>query len=132
MENRAHIPGPITTAQLRELEYSPESGVLPLNASSRALEASRIIKTSAGKLYGVSIFNNKNAAQFIQLFDANVLPADGQVPVAVFTVATVANLGLYFGSVGRAFEQGIVICNSSTLATKTLGSADCWFDAQFV
>lgn len=132
MENRAHIPGPLSDAQLDELADSHRSGVLPLNESSRALEASHIVKHVGGKLYGLSVYSNKGAAQFIQLFDMDALPADGAIPVAVFTVATVANLGLYFGSVGRAFEQGIVVCNSSTAATKTIGSADCWFDAQYV
>ena len=133
MENTACIPGPLSDAQRQELKDVNQSGILPLNVSTKALAASLVIKPVAGKLYGVSVLNTKGSAQFIQLFDAAALPTDGQVPVAVFTVPTgPTNLGLYFGSVGRAFEQGIVICNSSTSATKTIGSADCWFDAQFI
>ena len=32
---------------------------------------------------------------------------------------------------GREFESGLVICNSSTDATKTIGSADTFFDVQY-
>lgn len=132
MENTSRIPGPLSDIQLTELQEAHRSGVLPANRSSVALAASLIIKPSGGKLYGLSVYSNKGTSQFIQLFDANALPADGQIPVAVFTVLTIANLGIYFGSVGRSFEQGIVVCNSSTAATKTIGAADCWFDAQFI
>lgn len=132
MSNPALIPGPLSSAQLRELRDSVESGVLPENASSRALEASRIVKPFGGKLFGLSVYSSNGAAQFIQLFDANVLPDDGAIPTFVLKVEASDNLGLYFGSVGRAFEQGIVVCNSSTADTKTIGSADCWFDAQYI
>lgn len=127
------IPGPLSDAQIRELVNANVSGVLPLNAFSAALEVQHTIKASAGKLYGVSVLNTNAAARFILLFDAKGTVANGAIPVAVFTAAAgPANLGLYFGSVGRAFEQGIVIANSTTSSTLTLGSADSWFDAQFV
>jgi len=59
------------------------------------------------------------------------VPANGAVPVAVFTVATVANLAVNWIP-GRTFRRGIVICNSSTGPTLTIGAADCFFDAQYV
>ena len=104
---------------------------LPVSASSLALSQFLVVKAGPGTLYGVSVYNNKAGAQFIQLFDAIGAPASGAVPVATFTVPTVSNLGLYWGSVGRWFNIGIVIANSSTVATQTAGSADTWYDAQY-
>lgn len=107
-------------------------GGFPCNSTSNALENSRVVKSGAGLLYGFSGFNNKAGSQFIQVFDASAVPADGAVPVFVMTVPTVANFSVSWGTVGRAFSRGIVLVNSSTAATKTVGSADCWFDVQYV
>lgn len=104
----------------------------PLNSTSNALEAFRIVKSGSGTLYGFSGFSNRGTAQFIHVYDALSLPADGAVPVFVMTAPTVQNFSVFWGDVGRFFQQGIVIGNSSTLATKTIGSADCWFDAQYI
>lgn len=132
MENPAHVPGPVSEIQLIEFQGLYASSSLPLNETSDALEASHVIKTVGGKLFGVSVYNNNAAARFVQLHDARALPANGAVPAVVATVATIANLGLYWGSVGRAFEQGIVIALSTTAATLTIAGADGFFDAQFI
>jgi hypothetical protein len=105
---------------------------LPDNASSGALSQFLVVKSGAGKLYGASILSTKAGSQFIQIFDSTGPPASGAVPVFVATVSGSSNLGLYWGSVGRWFSRGIVIANSSTSATQTAGSADCWFDAQYI
>lgn len=104
----------------------------PLNVSSNVAESSHVIKAGAGRLFGFSVYNSAAAAQFIQLHDAEKLPADGAVPVFVAKAATVANLAVFWGDWGRFFNRGIVVCNSSTFATKTLGAADCFFDAQYL
>lgn len=109
-----------------------EAPGIPLNSTSNALENSRIVKAGAGLLFGLSGFNNKGSAQFIQIFDSATVPADGVVPVVVLTVPTVANFSLDWVFPGRFFVRGIVITNSSTAATKTIGSADCWIDAQYI
>lgn len=132
MVNPAYVPGPLTISQLRELEGLEHSGGLPLNATSRALEASRLVKATQGKLFGVSVTNTNAAARFFLVFDSAILPADGVVPVISFSVPASQAGGLYFGSVGRAFEQGIVICNSTTQGAKTIAAADSLFDAQYI
>ena len=104
----------------------------PLNVSSNAAESSHVIKAGAGRLFGFTVYNSAAAAQFIQLHDAQTLPADGAVPVFVVKVATVVDKGVFWGDWGRFFNRGIVICNSSTFATKTLGAADCFFDCQYL
>jgi hypothetical protein len=102
------------------------------NASSTAgYEASRIVKASAGAVFGVSGYNSKASAQFIQLHDSTTVPADTAVPVVTITVPASSNFSISWGIYGRVFANGIVICNSSTGPTKTLGSADVFFDVQY-
>lgn len=103
----------------------------PSNNPSAAYEASRVIKATPGILFGLNIYNSKGSAQFIQLHDATAVPTDAAVPVEVLTVPATSNLTISFGEHGKAFGLGIVVCNSSTGPTKTIGSADCWFSPRF-
>jgi hypothetical protein len=103
----------------------------PRSSTTLALAASLVVCAGACRLYGFSGDNSKAAQQFIQVFDAEKLPADGAVPVVVIRVAAATGFSAYWGSSGRWFDRGVVLCNSSTEATKTIGSADCWFDAQY-
>ena len=103
----------------------------PQPLDSAGLVASLVVKTVSGRLFRLFVTNNNAATRYIQIFDATALPADGAVPnlVAIIPAATtnILDLGIY----GRPFANGIVVCNSTTLATKTIGSADSWFDVLF-
>jgi hypothetical protein len=99
------------------------------NSDSTAYVASQIIKASAGRLFKL-IGYNSGGAQFIQLHDSATLPADTGVPKVVITAAATSNFEIDFpDDSGRYFFNGIVVCNSSTGPTKTIGSANCWFSA---
>ena len=100
------------------------------NINTSALAASLLIKSSAGRCYEIRGYNNKATPQFIQVHDAASLPADASVPEEVFTVPATANFTIEFPR-GKSFTVGMVVCNSSTAATKTIGSADCWFSCDF-
>jgi len=120
--------GDLLAALVRELHVAG----LPLNARSNAYEASRLVKAGPGVLFGISGYSSKASGQWIQVHDSAVLPADGAVPELILTVATVSNFSVLWALPGRVFERGIYLVNSSTGPTKTIGSADCWFDAQYI
>lgn len=104
----------------------------PLNATTGAYANTLVVKAGPALLFGLSGFNSKLSAQWIQIFDSSTVPANGAVPDVIITVPTVANFSADWIFPGRFFNQGIVVCNSSTGPTLTLGSADCWIDAQYL
>ena len=118
---------PILPKEVTGEDVSP----LPLNVRSTALASSILVKTGQGALVGFTVYNNKSASQFIQVFDVGSAPASGAVPDCVFIVAQTANLPVQWVP-WRVFRVGCFICNSSTAATLTAGSADCYFDVQYI
>jgi hypothetical protein len=102
-----------------------------LNANSGALANSLVIKNAAGRLYGLQGINTLAGAQWIHFFDAAAVPADATVPLISIPVAGGAQFSIDFGIRGRTFANGIVVTNSTAAAAKTLGAANCLFDAQY-
>lgn len=103
----------------------------PLNVSSLVLENSHIVKTGKGVLVGFTALNTAVAGQFIQVFDRSTLPLDGAVPDFVIDIGASTSRAVNWIP-GRTFHTGCFICNSSTAATKTIGSANCFFDVQYI
>jgi hypothetical protein len=101
------------------------------NSSSSSYEAYRVVSNLPAVLKMITGYNSSMIDQFIQLHDATTLPSDGSIPVMIFKVPSESNFSLDLGFYGRAFSNGIVICNSTTGPTKTLGASDCWFDIQY-
>ena len=98
---------------------------------STALEASHVLKASAGQLVQLSVFNS-GAAQFILIMNSTTVPADGAVtllyPPIPIGAASMIVLDLPAPVVA---STGIAVCNSSTgTFTKTVGGSDCVFYAQ--
>lgn len=102
----------------------------PLNFSTNRL-ASSIIVPGRIVAYGFTAYNTKASSQFILVFDANTLPAEGAVPLFSWNLSNNSGVGFGWQPNGRQFQTGLVLCNSSTDATKTIGSVDCFFDVQF-
>ena len=126
----------MSTAWQDELALFEASQLLPdqqpNNATSVALQNQIVVKSGAGRLYGFQVFSNKGAGQFIHAFDAEGAVANGALPVFVLPVTATNFVAVNFDLPGRWFFAGIVLANSSTVSSLTLGSADCWFDAQYI
>ena len=97
--------------------------------ATTAYAASLVLATDESELISLVGYNSKTSAQFIQIHNATSLPAEGAVPLVTFTVAASSNFSLDVPLTGLPFSSGIVVCNSSTGPTKTMGAADCWFTA---
>lgn len=105
---------------------------LPRNAFTPAVANSLVAFTGQGRVLGISISSTRASSQFIQVFNASSVPADGAVPLISIDIATVVAKAIAFDPYGRWFTIGCVVCNSSTQGTKTIGSADCLFDVQYI
>lgn len=110
---------------------SGSTGALSSIASS-GLVASLIIKASPGRLFNLIITNTKASAQYIQLFNSTTLPADTTAALVSIYVPATSSASIDYSLIGRYFSTGIVVSNSSTAATKTIGSADCFFSAEYL
>jgi hypothetical protein len=103
---------------------------LPSNKRSSVL-ANSIAVSGAHELYGFTVNNTKGSAQFILVFDQLTVPGNGAVPDVSFTVPASSDKGVVWLP-ARRMDRGIVICNSSTADSLTAGSADCFFDVQYL
>lgn len=107
------------------------TGTATSAATTTAYATSLVVKASTGTLYTITGYNSKSTSQFIQVHDSATLPADAAIPKIIFFIPPFTNFSYDMGHYGRLFSAGITICNSSTGPTKTIGSADCWFDVTY-
>ena len=101
------------------------------NSTSGQLENSRVVNSGATQLYGFAGVNTKASTQFILAFNRASIPANGTVPDVVLNAPASDNFWISWAPAWRNFSEGVVLCNSSTAATLTIGANDCWFDAQY-
>jgi hypothetical protein len=117
------------------LQYPPERWWAPLpvptNYSSQALEKSRVVFTGQCRLEGFNAVNTNASTRYIMVFDATAVPANGAVTGMIFTATSGQSVGVYWGTTGRWMQFGLVICNSTTQTSLTLGAADSAFDVQY-
>jgi hypothetical protein len=125
------IPGLLSPDQVAQVTTQPWDQLAPFNFNQGAAIASAVVKAQPGALFGWSFTNTNAAARYLQFFDAVTVPADTAVPLISILVAIGAS-DVRSLIRPRVFLKGIVVCNSSTGATKTVGAADSIVDIQYV
>jgi hypothetical protein len=137
VDSATYAPG-YTAGDAAKLAIDQTSGALlvdpGLPATTRVrnaagLAASLVIKNSPGLLTSVVGYND-GPQQWIMIFDAIALPANGATPEYLFRVEADSNFSLDIPPGGSYFSTGITIGNSTTQPTLTTGAADCWFTAE--
>jgi len=122
------LPEKILLERIKAILENAESvgsvGNLPTWRTSAVFENGFVLTTDDVILYSMSVINTSGTTQYIQIYK----DATATVPIAVYPVGT----GLFqsWGN-GRRFPDGVYICNSSTVDTKTIGAADCWFEVAY-
>lgn len=111
-----------------QVVYQPNA--VPTNFN-RQVKLASIVLPGHLVVYGFTVYSTKGSAQFINVFDNATLPADTAVPLWSWNLAANTGVGVSYAPQGREFYAGLVLNNSSTDATKTIGSADCFFDVQY-
>ena len=99
--------------------------------SSSVYESGSIVKTSSGILYGLSGYNSKGSAQFVQIHNSNVLPESSSKPIIPITVPASSNFSWDAGRFGIPMSGGITVLNSSDAPGFLSGSDDCWFNVTY-
>ena len=94
-------------------------------------ETDAVVKASAGSVFSITGYNSHTSDVFIQLHDAASLPANTAVPAVILKVPADSNFFYEFGKAGRFCENGVVVCGSTTGATKTLSGAVLWLNVQY-
>lgn len=94
--------------------------------------ASGVIKVSAGKLLKVTLTNDNAAARYLQFFNLTAVPADATVPLFAVKLNIGETIELHWEPFGKYFTTGICWCNSTTGATKTIGTADSYVEATYL
>lgn len=112
-------------------EWFPPPYRQPWNANAPKLASSLVARTGVARLVGFTVTSTNVAAQFIQVFDLAAVPSNGALPLFTINVPIASSVSAYWGSMGRWFDRGITICNSTTQGTLTIGAADCLFDVQY-
>lgn len=102
------------------------------SVKSTAYENAHVIKNAPGILIMLKGYNS-GPDQWVQIHDAAALPADAVVPLALQRVAAGDNFFFIIPVCGLPpTVNGLVVCNSTTGPTKTIGAADCWFEAYYI
>ncbi len=96
-----------------------------------APEASAVLSATPGTL--IMLTGYSTAAGYVLLFDSASVPIDTTVPKYRLAVAANDNFSFLIPVCGLPeFKNGFSVCFSSTIATKTLGAAACYFQAFFI
>lgn len=109
----------------------PSSLPTPRNGGGSGV-VNQVIIPGLLRVYGLTAASTNAASQYVLVFEGRTLPADGVAPLFFVPVAANATDGISWGTNGRIFRSGLILCTSSTNATKTLNTTgDTFFDVQY-
>jgi hypothetical protein len=113
------------------LQFDP--GEMPYGYSSGGALASGGLVVAGGpaRLFNLTVTSTSASDQYVLLFDAAAVPADGAAAVAVFKVSAGSTARIDYGWRGKAFQNGVCWSNSSTIPAKTAGAANCYAEANW-
>ena len=113
---------PVPAIQTHSVTGSGNFSVLPGNATNYNLTSAAstnavTVKSSAGSLGELSVFNPSAAAVFVKLYNKASAPTVGtDTPTVTIPVAAGALVSLEFGQMGKRFSTGIALAITAAAA----------------
>jgi hypothetical protein len=110
-----------------------DAGELPYgyNSGGALVSGGVVVSEGPARLYNLTVTSQLSSDQYVMLFDAAAVPANGAAPVAAFKVPAGSTATLDYGWRGKAFNKGICWSNSTTLPDLTAGAANCYAEANW-
>lgn len=94
------------------LDSTAGTGTPP--SASTAVETGRVVKASAGNLFGLNVVTGATAG-YVLIFNTTTIPADGAVtPVKCYAIATNTSLDLNLRAAPLYLSSGITVVFSTT------------------
>jgi hypothetical protein len=118
----------ITTIMTNGLATSKPAGTV---VSSTALEKKHQLLGGPGTLLKLAGYSNAATAQWIQLHDSLLAPAEDAVPIYTAKVLVGANFP-FMDIEGLHFTNGIWVCNSEDPEKLDSNADDCFFHARVI
>lgn len=113
--------------RVRVLDTRDKTAGYPTVNKTTALATNLVVKASAGRCH--QLIGYSTVSQWLQIHDASSLPADTAVPVLTFPIVAGSPFNIPLAAL--ACTTGIVVCNSTTGPTKTIGAANTWITALY-
>jgi hypothetical protein len=89
---------------------------------------SLVVSAAPAVLHSITI--TTSLSQYLHIHNAITQPGNGATPLQSIWV-NAGSLKYVFGEGGKSFSSGIVVCNSSTMTTTTIGAADSMFAVEY-
>lgn len=128
------VPVPLAVGTDGTLQVTTETVAAITEVRSTALEASHVLKASAGKLVQLTINNTAASTQYYLLMNSATVPGNGAVTLLFPPIPVAANtICVIDFPTPLVASTGIAICNGPNNSfTKAIGSADSIFYAQVI
>lgn len=123
------IPVAITTGDTDDQMATAAAAAIDALAGFVSTATTTVITITNAVAAAATDINVGTSVTTVNVTQQGVTAIAATVPVFVITAAASSNFSFTLPAAGVRFDTGIVVCNSSTYATKTLGSADCFFSA---
>lgn len=115
------------------LQFNPGGPEAPYHYDSGAALAASGVVVGDGPalLFTLTATNTSASDQYVLVFDAAAVPADGTAAKCVLRISAGATASLDYAVRGKVFRSGICWSNSSSAPLKTIGAANCFVEANW-
>ncbi len=124
--NRTAIPVAIATGNSADTMATAAAAAIDALAAFVSTATTTVVTITNAVAGAATNIGAGTSGAAVAVTTPGVTAIAAAIPVLIITAAASSNFSIQLNS-SLPLSVGIVVCNSSTGPTKTIGSADCWF-----